>query len=112
METCYVIGLSKTSMGVFYLERLESRSTYHSINMKNHLGLFFRPELQVKKDTKKKDGGHGVSTKVTKVATEAAIVDTMQGLCVGDAAFDEVKGLGDRCKMLSVIYAICNCRQL
>ena len=53
-----------------------------------------------------------MSTKVTKVATEAAIVDTMQGLCVGDAAFDEVKGLGDRCKMLSVIYAICNCRQL
>ena len=32
-----------------------------------------------------------MSTKVTKVATEAAIVDTMQGLCVGDAAFDEVK---------------------
>ena len=32
-----------------------------------------------------------MSTKVTKVAAEAAIVDTMQRLCVGDAAFDEVK---------------------
>jgi len=46
---------------------------------------------KVQKDTKRKDGGHGVSTRVTKVATEAAIVDTMQALSMGEATFDEVK---------------------
>ena len=82
-------------MEALYWEKLKSlyqakRTTYRAINIENHLVMFFyKPELQVKKDTKKKDWGQGVTITVGKVATEAAIVDTLQGLCMGEAAFSE-----------------------
>ena len=56
----------------------------------------------MKKDPKKEDGGHGVSTKVAKDATEAAIVDTIQGLCMGEAAFGEVKAGKDNLNLAMV----------
>ena len=51
----------------------------------------FRPDLQVKKDTKKNDGGQGESISLTKVGTGAVEGDTKQGLCLGEVAFGEVE---------------------